>query len=378
MGGSSALVAAGDEERGLLRDGPGSLRPAEDSDDEEGGTETALLSSRKKQAARQSYDVEVPEEGPTRLCERSLWQKSGAVLLVAGACALVVLAGGDRFRSFPSIHALAFSGKQSKVPPPPPPPGHPPQGLAAEDSGGLLNASAFRRAMRLEAGARTTPKWRKGNAAPGNHSGQGNHSVHMVQGKGSVCLCLFDVDRTLTARQRNPAGKGPAETCKDVQQKHGVRDTAFGGGDLRLSQLSLNLGASGCARCHKGIISAGTVAAKREKEILSRQLGAPHHWSTIDDIQSPMVTSCSDGLKRFCALEVLKYYARHLHVVIDPSDVYLFDDSAVNVESFAHSGMNAHQVSCATRDREVGNGVVGLCGGRSDEVHLQKGISFCE
>jgi len=213
-------------------------------------------------------------------------------------------------------------------------------------------------------------------------------------GPEETCLCLFDVDRTLTARQYQKPSEllveeepkeGTVETttvppqasCPDVVTEKGILDDAFGSGELRLSQLSMNLGASGCARCHKGIVSAGNAGGDEEKEVLSRQLGAPHKWSVINDIRSPLVTSCADGFKQYCAREILKYYNNTQRLIIDPKNVFLFDDSAVNVRSFAHTGMNAHQVSCSSRDESVGSGVIGLCGATADEVRLKRGVTFC-
>ena len=50
----------------------------------------------------------------------------------------------------------------------------------------------------------------------------------------SACLCIFDIDRTIMAKQD---GIG----CSGVDVIHEVHDTAYGGGPLTLSALALRL-----------------------------------------------------------------------------------------------------------------------------------------
>ena len=68
------------------------------------------------------------------------------------------------------------------------------------------------------------------------------------------CLCVFDVDRTLTAMQGSTTA-----TCPGIEASPGVVDSAFEGGELSLSWLAVRLGRSVCKACSLGVISAGPV-----------------------------------------------------------------------------------------------------------------------
>eukprot|EP00435_Cladocopium_sp_Y103_P001942 s272_g1.t1 len=48
------------------------------------------------------------------------------------------------------------------------------------------------------------------------------------------CLCIFDIDRTLTSKQ----GMQDLDKCPGSKGSDGIKDTAYGGGDLVLSQLA--------------------------------------------------------------------------------------------------------------------------------------------
>ena len=51
--------------------------------------------------------------------------------------------------------------------------------------------------------------------------------------QGQSCLCLFDVDRTLTGQQGLLA-----PSCPLNQLQGGVKDSAYGGGNLTLSEAA--------------------------------------------------------------------------------------------------------------------------------------------
>jgi len=81
---------------------------------------------------------------------------------------------------------------------------------------------------------------------------------------------------------------------------------------------------------------------------------------------------CSAGAKDVCARGILDWYLSALQVFIRPEDEYFFDDEARNLAGFAGLGMNARQISCGTRD-----GDIGLCGAHPDEIVLGKGVAPC-
>ena len=80
----------------------------------------------------------------------------------------------------------------------------------------------------------------------------------------SACLCVWDVDRTLTGEQGSSVGAGAP--CPDNRHMTGVVDTAYGGGTLSLSQLSLNLHTTFCAACYMGVLSSGPVSGSGSSE----------------------------------------------------------------------------------------------------------------
>lgn len=181
------------------------------------------------------------------------------------------------------------------------------------------------------------------------------------------CLCLFDVDRTLTGKQ------SMAAKCPGNQAHPGVFDSAFGGGDLVLSDLSLNLKSTFCGKCHLGVVSAGSAGGPEMKAVLQGQLpGAGNVWSGPSPITSPLVIGCGDAVKAQCAKGIVEWYQKQKHVTIAPKDVHFFDDHTGNVNGFGEFGYNARQVSCGSRE-----GIVGLCGGQVAEVVDAPGIAAC-
>lgn len=175
-------------------------------------------------------------------------------------------------------------------------------------------------------------------------------------------MCLFDVDRTLTSKQ--------SETCgKEVP---GVTDTAFGGGGMRLSEVGQNVGGTACGACKLGIISAGAADGNGEQGVLAAQLGLSESFSPAGAVNSRLIFGCGNGVKQNCAADILAWFERSQAIKILPEDVYFFDDLGENIPGFANLGMNAHQISCAGRD-----GDIGLCGATADEIRLEKGITMC-
>jgi len=186
------------------------------------------------------------------------------------------------------------------------------------------------------------------------------------------CLCLFDVDRTLTAKQG-------AKECPGVQLKPNVQDTAFGGGPLTLSQVGQNPRTGECTGCKIGVISAGSAGFADEKVTLDQDLGVSKQpWSGPNEITAPLVTGCVDEKKPQCAEGIVKWYMDHEHTQIPADEVYFFDDSQhINIDGFAQRGYNAHQISCASRDSSM-NGAIGLCGATIEEIAKRKGTSMCQ
>ncbi|CAE8588774.1 unnamed protein product, partial [Polarella glacialis] len=176
-----------------------------------------------------------------------------------------------------------------------------------------------------------------------NHSGNFSESLGAT-GAGNRCLCIFDVDRTLTGKQEDTT------RCPQNKVTHSI-DPAFHGGHrhLTLSQLGQNLESTFCKACSLAIISAESTHRLVVEALLHG---------------GPTVHGC-DGL---CKVKKATKLASELGVA--HSKVFFFDDKASNVMHFKGSGMNAHQVSCGSR----GDGGHGYCGGKTSEVTRASGV----
>merc|ERR1712151_853021 len=79
------------------------------------------------------------------------------------------------------------------------------------------------------------------------------------------CLCVFDIDRTLTGKQ------GDTTTCPRNRVIEGVHDNGYGSGNLTLSALAaVGINTTFCGGCYLGISSAGDADGEdsEEREVL--------------------------------------------------------------------------------------------------------------
>eukprot|EP00931_Biecheleriopsis_adriatica_P006867 TRINITY_DN108210_c0_g1_i1.p1 TRINITY_DN108210_c0_g1~~TRINITY_DN108210_c0_g1_i1.p1 ORF type:complete len:250 (-),score=44.51 TRINITY_DN108210_c0_g1_i1:35-784(-) len=135
-------------------------------------------------------------------------------------------------------------------------------------------------------------------------------------GTTSGCLCIFDVDCTLSSRPD---------------------------GHIELSDLGRNVRSTFCGGCAIGVITAAS----------HPRAGLPHGLRDV-------ATGCRGSCKM---REARRMATRHR---IKPSNVYFYDDKASNINPFHGSGMNARQVACG-----------GKCGGTAGEVKKQHGVMTC-
>jgi len=200
-----------------------------------------------------------------------------------------------------------------------------------------------------------------------------------------ACLCVFDIDRTLTSKQ------GQHDVCPGSSASDGIVDTAYGGGDLVLSALAAaRISGTFCEKCYLGICSHGdgSGANSREREELLHQVlrsdamdkfqMKPQNaaWSDMK-LLSPYVVAQPDGRKQDAVAQILEWYASQ-QVCIPKSNTYFFDDKDANILPFRGTGMNAHQISCDSRDPQLGWGEVGFCGATLPEIRDQKGVTVCK
>merc|ERR1712113_796917 len=82
------------------------------------------------------------------------------------------------------------------------------------------------------------------------------------------CLCIFDIDRTLTGAQ------GRKEMCPANKPFPGVWDNAYGNGDLSLSELGQGINKTFCGGCRLGIVSHGTAGGKKMKRVVLSEVVA--------------------------------------------------------------------------------------------------------
>lgn len=206
------------------------------------------------------------------------------------------------------------------------------------------------------------------------------------------CLCVFDTDRTTTGKQGVLA-----PTCP-LNQELNMRDTAYGGGGLTLSQIGESIQSTFCASdgCYVGVVSAGDQSGEgsRERDEIVGMLknstakleatewsgpsakGEARRPCVVADAVTPLVLGCTDGSKQEAVKGMVQLIASTDGVTISPSRVWHFDDRENNVLPFQGTGMNARQVSCATRDSSLNN-VVGLCGATPSEITNDIGVILC-
>lgn len=218
-----------------------------------------------------------------------------------------------------------------------------------------------------------------------NGSGHGNCSlpcgwpshVSADGGHDAPCLCIFDVDRTLTGKQRS------AKDCPGTKEFHGIYDGAYGGGTFVASKLAMHLHETFCHRCYRGIVTAGTASGplSKERARVLRLLGGigrtlSNTWSRRHDVHSSLVVEALDGHKHESVRHVVDWFEKSRGIRIEPKRVHFFDDRLDNVKAFTGSGFSARQISCSSRG-QVEERLVGFCGGRPDEIVEDIGVRTC-
>lgn len=191
----------------------------------------------------------------------------------------------------------------------------------------------------------------------------------------SDCLCVFDVDRTLTAKQG-------WYDCPGTEAHNDVPDWAYNGGSLILSDLALGLRESdACGSCYLGMVSAGTASGPNsvERGILDNLVEPQYDvGGYVEGCPSPVwgtkVMACGEGIKQRAVDDIITWLGNN-GVVIEADKVHFFDDKENNVGGFVNSGYHAHQISCESRDGNRGG-----CGGTRAELsndRVAPGQAFC-
>ena len=190
---------------------------------------------------------------------------------------------------------------------------------------------------------------------------------------GQACLCVFDIDRTLTGKQGTAGNQ-----CKGDKEVH-IWDTAYGGGWLTISGAGQSLQQTFCDSCYLGVVSHGDASGYGSPErdyllsnvLLSQpfsQLSASTPQAKVwswKEVVSPLVLGWPDKKKQFAVQDIVQWYAQK-GIAIPAAQVYFFGDRTENIPPFAGTGFNAREISCDSRDMSIGNGMVGKCGATKD------------
>lgn len=202
------------------------------------------------------------------------------------------------------------------------------------------------------------------------------------------CLCVFDIDRTLTASQ--------TLDCPNTTVQPDIKDNAYDGGTLKLSQLAGNMHKTFCSKCYHSVVTRGDASGDKSKErgVMLANVVGPKNYTLTEDwqmwqaapgaqTQDPAWKSTgsiayfvNDGHKHECVKSIVGWFLEQ-GILIQDYKVHFFDDRDDNVKPFEGTGYNAHQISCAARDPKIGN--IGKCGATTDEIVESGGgvITLC-
>jgi len=226
----------------------------------------------------------------------------------------------------------------------------------------------------------------KGNV--GCHDNGHAHNDGLQDHQEPACLCVFDIDRTLTGKQ------GDTEHCPGNVVKD-MYDDGYGGGKATLSALAAaGISSTFCNDCYLGITSAGkgsgvgspwnnyvlddVMRGAVQDQFIQRNPASYKTWSQGTDVHSPYVLGQGNRIKQN-AVELIREWYGSQGVQIQSGEVYFFDDRTENIPPFQEKGLNSREISCASRDWQLygGSGMVGYCGARPEEIVKEKGNVAC-
>lgn len=192
----------------------------------------------------------------------------------------------------------------------------------------------------------------------------------------SDCLCVWDVDRTLTAKQ------GWQDRCPGTKHYPQIRDYAYNGGTLILSELAQTINQTFCGQCYFGVVSAGTASGPNSpnRDLIDSLVDPKLNvgdW--VDGCPIPTwgtkVLCCDEGLYKKQAITDIVQWLAGNGIRIAVEKVHFFDDKVNNIKAMGEGPppyYNSHQVSCGVRD-----GSRGGCGGVISEVQDTPGQNLC-
>lgn len=208
------------------------------------------------------------------------------------------------------------------------------------------------------------------------------------------CLCIFDIDRTLTAKQ------GSAGRCPGTRELD-LLDKAYGRGNVTLSPLSVSgIRSTFCKECYLGIISSGegsgvnsawnhyildTIMRTEPQDNLSARFPDIKDWSWGTMVQSdlhlrsPFVLGQQPLQKYLAAEEIRSWYERTFNFTIQRTAVHFFDDRPDTISLFANGSISAREVSCASRMEDYWEDItIGVCGAAREDIVNGTGAVLCD
>jgi len=210
-------------------------------------------------------------------------------------------------------------------------------------------------------------------------------------GTCEACLCVFDIDRTLTGKQEQ-IEKCPRNRVVDPP----VTDYGYGVGKATLSALAAQgINSTFCNQCYLGITSAGHGSGEGSpwnNYILDHVMRGQTHdsyfqshpehkrWSHGTRVNSPYVLGQGNRIKQNSVELIRQWYSEPgRDICIRPSNVFFFGDRTENIAPFSELGLNSREISCGSRDPDLyhGSGLVGYCGARPEEIKREAGNILC-
>jgi len=203
----------------------------------------------------------------------------------------------------------------------------------------------------------------------------------------SACLCVFDIDRTLTGKQ--------ADTRHCPRNRVlPMYDDGYGGGRATLSALAADgISATFCNKCYLGITSAGHGSGEHSqwnRYLLDHVMRSEmqdafvvaypesKRWSRGFRVSSPYVLGQSNKVKQNAVELIRRWYGeKPRDVCIRPENVYFFGDRTENIKPFQEKRFNSREISCSSRDHSHGD-TIGHCGATPQEVQRETGNILCK
>ena len=214
----------------------------------------------------------------------------------------------------------------------------------------------------------------------------------------SDCLCVFDMDRTLTSRETSDPG------CQTSKKIPGARSAGYCFDNLWWSEMAQKINTDPtCKSCKIGVISAGNADGAGQREAFGNLIGdkakvglyssTPWNEAFGHGCQSqsyPGLVGCGD--KGIALKNIIEYWRNK---GVEFQRVNFYDDRVDHINqvankaeagAYGHVDVRAKQVSCPSRDNGGDcqtrhgcsySGEIGCCGGQANEFNIKNPKEIC-